>query len=142
MIENSITVYTDHKNLTYQNSAYSGDRVLRQRLVIEEYSTEMLYIKGENTVVADALSRLPISKSGTEDEEIILNRRVFEDTVSFPLDFQNMKEMQDDNVTLKRLVTDKRSKGDYKKTLFQEVELWIQEGKTYVPQVGISNLIK
>ena len=37
LMGNKIVVYTDHKNLTYPNSNYSSDRVLRQRLLIEEY---------------------------------------------------------------------------------------------------------
>ena len=41
-----ITAHTDHKNLTYDNSDYSSDRILRQRLVIEEYGTEIKYIPG------------------------------------------------------------------------------------------------
>ena len=32
---------------------------MRWRLFIEEYSPDLQYIKGENNVVADALSRLP-----------------------------------------------------------------------------------
>ena len=61
LLGHNIKVYTDHKNLTYSNLDYASDRVLRQRLTIEEYGAEVIYIKGENNVVADALSRLPTS---------------------------------------------------------------------------------
>ena len=57
-----IVVFTDHKNLTYDNSDYSSDRVLRQRLLLEEYGAKILYIKGEKNIVADSLSRLPCDK--------------------------------------------------------------------------------
>ena len=33
---------------------------MRWRLVLEEYGPELLYIRGENNIVADALSRLEI----------------------------------------------------------------------------------
>ena len=52
LLGHHITVYTDHKNLTYK---------MRWRLVLEEFVPELKYIKGENNVVADALSRLEIS---------------------------------------------------------------------------------
>ena len=66
LLGHNIKVYTDHKNLTYPNSDYSSDRILRQRLVIEEYGAEIIFIKGKNNVVADALSRLPTSQSNKE----------------------------------------------------------------------------
>ena len=103
-----ITVYTDHKNLTYHNSDYSSDRVLRQRLLIEEYGAELVYVQGHKNVVADALSRLPIQES--QAKESFLNRRVFEDQVSFPLDLTAIKEHQKDDAQLERLLKNNRSK--------------------------------
>jgi hypothetical protein len=50
-------VHTDQENLTYKN--FNSDRVMRWRLFIEEYSPDLRYIKEEDNVVADALSRLP-----------------------------------------------------------------------------------
>ena len=41
---------------------------MRWRLILEEFSPELKYIKGENNVVADALSRLEMS-----DNQDILN---------------------------------------------------------------------
>ena len=56
LLGHQITVYTDHKNLTYK--IFNTERVMRWRLIIEEFGPELKYIKGENNVVADALSRL------------------------------------------------------------------------------------
>ena len=58
-----ITVYTDHKNLTFKN--FNTERVMRWRLILEEYGPELRYIKGENNIVADALSRLDLEDSRT-----------------------------------------------------------------------------
>ena len=38
---------------------------MRWRLILEEYGPVLEYIKGENNVVADALSRLHIDKTST-----------------------------------------------------------------------------
>ena len=59
-----IRVHTDHKNLTCSN--FNTDRVLRWRLLLEEYGPEIIYLKGENNVAADALSRLPILETSPE----------------------------------------------------------------------------
>jgi hypothetical protein len=67
LLGQQIIVHTDHANLTYKN--FNSDRVMRWRLFIEEYSPDLQYIKGENNVVADALSRLPQTSTSYEDSQ-------------------------------------------------------------------------
>jgi hypothetical protein len=62
-----IQVYTDHLNLTYVN--FNTERVMRWRLIIEEYGPELYYVKGTKNVVADALSRLPLIDDTSTDED-------------------------------------------------------------------------
>ena len=49
-------MYTDHKNLTYKQ--FNTDHVLRWRLILEEFSPELVYIKGQNNIIADTMSTL------------------------------------------------------------------------------------
>ena len=66
LLGHQITVYTDHKNLNYK--MFNTERVMRWRLILEEFGPELKYIKGENNVVADAISWLEMS-----DNQDILN---------------------------------------------------------------------
>ena len=61
LLGHKIIVYTDHKNLCRENTIHERQRVMRQRLLIEEYGADIKHIEGMKNVVADALSRLPYS---------------------------------------------------------------------------------
>ena len=56
VLVHQIMVYTNHKNVTY--NFLNTERVMRWRLILEEFGPELKYIKGENNVVANALSHL------------------------------------------------------------------------------------
>ena len=49
-------VYTDPKNLTYK--CFNTERVMRWSQILEEFGPDLKYIKSENNVEADDLSRL------------------------------------------------------------------------------------
>ena len=59
MFGQQLVVHTDHKNLTCKN--FNTERVMRWRLILEEFGPELRYVKGEDNVVADALSRLEMT---------------------------------------------------------------------------------
>ena len=118
-----ITVYTDHKNLTYKN--FNTERVMRWRLVLEEFGPELVYLKGESNVVADALSRLDIKEP---DELFNLNDDIGYDDDdlpddSFPLSYEYIHQAQRSDRKLMKLLKDSPSE-------YQKVEYPVGEGKT------------
>ena len=52
----TITVYTDHKNLMQDALGLTSDRVYHWRLLLEDYGPTIVYIKGIHNTVADAIS--------------------------------------------------------------------------------------
>jgi hypothetical protein len=64
-----IVIYTDHKNLTFEK--FASDRVARWRLYVEEYGPELRYVPGENNIIADAFSRLPMMDRPNEIEPAV-----------------------------------------------------------------------
>jgi hypothetical protein len=58
-----LNVYTDHKNITHTASKFTTQRVMRWRLLLEEFGPAFFYKKGEENIVADAFSRVPTSSS-------------------------------------------------------------------------------
>ena len=53
-------VRTNHKNLVYKH--FNTERVMQWRLLLKEFGPKLLYIKGENNIVANALSQLDLSE--------------------------------------------------------------------------------
>ncbi len=52
----NIMVYTDHKNLTRDALGLTSDRVYQWWLLLEEYTPQIIYIKGIHNTVADTVS--------------------------------------------------------------------------------------
>ena len=58
-----LIVYTDHKNLISDALGGTSDRITRWRLLLEEFDPKLEYIKGDDNLVADAISRLEYDKN-------------------------------------------------------------------------------
>jgi hypothetical protein len=52
----TIKVYTDHKNHTWNAVGLTSDGVYRWQLLLEEFAPKIVYIKGIHNMVADAIS--------------------------------------------------------------------------------------
>jgi hypothetical protein len=134
LLGQQITVFTDHKNLTYKN--FNTERVMRWRLVLEEFGPDLQYIKGEKNIVADALSRLEID----DDQEIFNISECFgydDDDLppsSFPLRYKDIAKAQQSNPELQAKLL---SRKDYNKSPFRggdkDHELICHHGKIVLP---------
>ena len=146
LLGQKLTIYTDHKNLTHEYSTHSCDRVLRQRLLIEEYGAELVYFPGNKNVVADALSRLPTNETVSDTvnntsenmEEIYLNRKLFNPTLAedkCPISFQNIKEHQDQHIEQHNDLSILPVK------VFGNISLRMYKEKIYIPPSLVKELL-
>ena len=68
LLGQDITIYTDHKNLTYK--VFNTERVMQWRLICKEFGPKLVYLKGNKNIIADAISRMklkPTPKSLADD---------------------------------------------------------------------------
>jgi transposase InsO family protein len=94
LLGQKIHIFTDHQNLTYKN--FNTERVMRWRLIIEEFGPEFHYIKGSKNIVADALSRLELSSSSSPPsaEAVAEYYGASQQDVSFPLTYPYLSKQQ------------------------------------------------
>ena len=81
-----ITVYTDHKNLVHETVLMLSERVMRWRLLLEEYGPTFIHIKSEKNIVADALSRLDTEEKQEEKIEQLFAIEAETPEVQFPVE--------------------------------------------------------
>jgi len=103
LLGHEIEVFTDHQNLVCKT--FNTERVMRWRLLIEEFGPKLTYIKGTHNVVADYLSRM-----GIDPEELSMDAFALDDddpVPDFPLSFPNIAKEQQADQQLQQLLTDK-----------------------------------
>jgi hypothetical protein len=137
LLGQKLIVHTDHKNLLYQKM--STDRIIRWRLLIEEFGPTFLHIKGEKNVIADALSRLdanfneklPTEPTNDSMAYIFMTKEDVKET-DFPLSPTLIAKYQRLDNELKRRSTKSRSQNFSTKTI-EGVEVITYQGKIYIP---------
>jgi hypothetical protein len=153
LLGQKIVVWTDHKNLTCKN--FNTDRVMRWRLILEEYGPELRYIKGERNIVADALSRLGLLQRESEEHSpaedadepppslycLEANAECFAEDESalpktYPLSYQQLKIEQSNDDYLQKKVTETNT--SYKTKQFKHADstfdLITKDDKIAVPK--------
>jgi hypothetical protein len=93
-------VHTDHQNFTHKN--FNTKRVMRWRLIIEEFRPTMEYIKGPKNIVTNTLSCLKMT-SNMESHDMAdcygLNSDDFPDD-AFPISYTLLDHEQKKDKTL------------------------------------------
>ena len=142
-----IRVFSDHKNLVHAATQSQSQRVMRWRLILEEFGPDIQHIKGVDNTVADAISRLPTtnqdsketcteaqnpsSKTLAEMEHLLV-----EDDEVFPLDLPLVQkaqqiELNKTNSKLKQMLDNNKS--GYKQTKLDAMKIITYKDKIYVP---------
>ena len=93
-------VYTDHKNLTYNN--FNMEHVMRW-LLIEEFGPTIEYVKGAKNIIANALSRLNLVSLSSNVQDLVNCYGLDKDDLpsdAFPITYQLINHEQNKNKTL------------------------------------------
>ena len=130
LLGHEIEVFTDHKNLVYKH--FNTERVMRLRLILEEFGPKLTYIKGEHNIVADTLSRLDLTEEEFSADAFAGDEEEFPD--SFPLTYKEIAHHQglDNNVQRLLQTNDKFQKETYRHS-DTEYELVTRDKKVVVP---------
>ena len=115
-----------------------SQRVMRWRLILEEFGPDIKHIKGEDNVIADAISRLPMSELNMVMEHFAQEVEEAE----FPLDLHLVRQRTNDelneaNSKLKKLINDKKS--GYNISVLDDVEIVTFENKISLENENMEN---
>jgi transposase InsO family protein len=135
LLGQQIEVFTDHKNLVYKH--FNTERVMRWRLLIEEFGPKLTYIKGPNNIVADALSRMRLTEAEFSLDAFSGDTETADFPTDFPLSYKQLAHEQSKDNKLQELFT-KPGQTLYKKTTFrhsdQRYELITKKDKIVIPK--------
>ena len=142
LLGHKIIVHTDHKNLVCKN--FNTERVMRWRLVIEEFGPELRYIKGTHNIVADALSRLDMMSSEEhadnyasefmQAECFASTRRTYQTIPKeFPWSYAELHHEQNKDNYIKKGLREKKYSLQTFRHSDKQYDLAVRDGKIVVP---------
>jgi RNase H-like domain found in reverse transcriptase/Reverse transcriptase (RNA-dependent DNA polymerase) len=92
LLGQQIEVFTDHKNLVYKT--FNTERIMRWRLIIEEFGPKLTYIKGASNIIADALSRMRLTEQDFGPEVFATDAEAGDFPANFPLSYKQLAYAQ------------------------------------------------
>lgn len=96
-----ITIYTDHKPLTYafnQRADKASPRQLRHLDFISQFTTEIVHVSGENNTIADTLSRINVIEMPS-----IISAEELSTSQSSDVELQKLLSSESTNLQLRKL---------------------------------------
>jgi hypothetical protein len=129
-------MYTDHKNLSFDN--FTSDRVRHWRLIIEEYGPRIVYLPGSNNIIADALSCLPTSDTTSQNNTSSSIEHIFMSDEFFPLAFETIATAQQQDTCLQnKLLTN----ASYEQHIIRQNAIIYHDNKMVIPQSLQSHIL-
>ena len=122
-------VFMDHKNLVHESELKTSQRVMRWRLLFEEYGPEFEYIKGPKNVVADALSRLPRQGDIVDDIGAVLPFVPVDDNI-FPVQLKKIQAKKANDRDLRQKI--KINPSHFQKTVIERKKIVTCKNRIYI----------
>ena len=94
-----VSFHSDHRNSSFDN--FNSERVRRWRLLLEEFDYTFIYKTGKDNVVADMISRYPITNIGND---AIHDMNTMDEQDEVPLNFQVPSQHQVNDAPLQAKV--------------------------------------
>jgi len=116
----------------------SSERVIRWRLLLEEFSPTFKHIKGEDNILADCLSRAPTDSSSPTKKNLELETLVaikpLEEETKFPMVFDVVREEQQAELKKRDFRSQVKKDENFRYKMYGKHELLTYKTKIYVPK--------
>ena len=116
LLGQQIEVFADHKNLVHKT--FNTERVMRWRLITEEFGPKLTHTKGSHNIVADALSGTRLTEEDFSQEAFAGLVTTGEIPTEFPLGYKIPQQEQQADAKLQARLTNSREKHFCKKMKF------------------------
>jgi hypothetical protein len=125
-----ITIYMDHKNLTFSN--FTTDRITCWQLIVEEYGPKIVYLPSKRNIIADTLSRLPKLEDPHDESTFLVEIFALdEQTDIFSIAFDVISKAQLADNKIQQRITN--NDPDFETRIIQRAPLVYFKGKIAIP---------
>jgi RNase H-like domain found in reverse transcriptase len=120
LLGQQIEVFTDHKNLVYKT--FNTERIMKWRLIIEEFGPKLTYIKGASNIVADALSRMRLTEQDFGPEVFATDAEAGDFPANFPTSYKQLAYAQSKDKKISASLKTKAGKEKFVIKMFRHLD--------------------